>query len=117
MGQSQLPLPLPAAGQGVSYIFAGKDRLDARLLLQKLKADFGVEQLMLAGGGYINGTFLQEGLIDEVSLVLALAAEGNARSVTAFENFWPGSETTDLTLLEVQRLENGGVWLRYALKA
>lgn len=103
--------------QGVSYVFVGKDHLDAPLLLQKLKTDFGVERLMLAGGGYINGTFLREGLIDEISLVLAPAAEGSTRSVTAFEDFWPGPGTTDLTLLEVQRLENGGVWLRYVPKA
>lgn len=53
---------------GVSYLFAGKDRLDCALLLQKLYHLFGIEKLMLAGGGIVNGSFLAEGLVDELSL-------------------------------------------------
>ena len=37
--------------RGVSYIFAGQERLDCALMLEKLYAQFGIERLMAAGGG------------------------------------------------------------------
>lgn len=36
---------------GISYILAGKDRLDYALALEKLKTRFGIQVLMLGGGG------------------------------------------------------------------
>ncbi len=56
---------------GVSYLFAGKEQLDCPLLLEKLAARFGVQRLMVAGGGVVNWSFLQAGCVDEVSLVVA----------------------------------------------
>mgnify|MGYP002234164486 CR=1 FL=1 len=52
----------------VSYVFAGKEALDCGLLLQKLHNRFGIERLMVAGGGVMNWSFLSEGLLDEISL-------------------------------------------------
>lgn len=93
--------------QGVSYIFAGAEQLKTR---------FGIHRLMIAGGGYTNASFLQAGLVDEVSLVLAPAAEGNTRSVSAFENsdFLANQGAVALSLMDVQRIEGDGLWLRYA---
>ena len=57
--------------KGVSYVFAGKEALDCGLLLQKLHNRFGIERLMVAGGGVMNWSFLSAGLLDEISLVVA----------------------------------------------
>lgn len=46
--------------QGVSYVIAGKEHLDCALLLQKLKTLFGIEHIILAGGGCINGIKINE---------------------------------------------------------
>lgn len=56
---------------GVSYIFAGKTELDLPLALQKLKDRFGIEKLLLEGGSILDGVFQREGVIDELSLVVA----------------------------------------------
>ena len=45
---------------GVSYLFAGKAQLDCPLLLEKLAARFGVQRLMVAGGG-VDWSSLQAG--------------------------------------------------------
>ena len=102
--------------RGVSYIVAGKEQLDCALLLHELKARFGIERLMIAGGGYVNGSFLQAGLIDEISIVFAPVADGNTRSVSTFENhnFLANQSAVGLSLLDVQRIEGDGLWLRYA---
>ena len=105
-------------GYGVSYLFAGKEQLDCALLFHKLKTQLGIEKLMLAGGGYMNGSFLTAGLIDEVSIVIAPVADGNTKSVSVFERFeyLPNQKPTPFTLLEAKRMDGDGLWLRYAAK-
>lgn len=39
---------------GISYIIAGEETLDYALALEKLKEKFGIETLMLGGGGILN---------------------------------------------------------------
>ena len=102
----------------ISYIFAGKEQLDAALLLHKLKQKFSIERLMIAGGGMINWTFLQAGLIDEVSVVVAPMADGGRTAVSAFEkaDFLPWHKPVAFTLKEVKQLPEEVLWLRYIPK-
>jgi hypothetical protein len=58
---------------GISYILAGEDKLDYNLAMRKLKELFGIETLMLGGGAALNWSFLQAGMCDEVSAVMAAA--------------------------------------------
>lgn len=98
----------------ISYIFAGIEQLDPRLLLRKLKQKFSIERLMIAGGGTINWTLLQAGAIDELSLVIAPVADGSNTAVSIFEksNFLPGGRPVGFTLKEIKQIEGGGLWLR-----
>lgn len=104
--------------QGASYVTAGKEHLDCPLLLHKLKTRFGIERAMVAGGGFINGSFLQEDLIDEVSIVMAPVADGNTESVSIFERagFLPDRAPAAFSLLTAGRIAGDGLWLRYGLK-
>lgn len=102
--------------QGVSYLFAGKDRLDCRVLLEKLGKEFGITRLMAAGGGVTNWSLLQEHLIDELSLVIAPVADGGTESVSIFEHadFLPHCSPAAFSLKECKVLEGDGLWLRYS---
>ena len=100
---------------GISYIIVGEDKLDYQLLLGKLKNLFGIEMLMLGGGGVLNWSFIQAGCCDELSILIAPAADGSRETQTLFmtkENL-----TTDVPkgfgLIEAKALESGSVWLRY----
>ncbi len=62
---------------GIAYVFAGEKEMELALALQKLKADFGVDNLILCGGATINGAFHEAGLIDEISLIMAPYIEGS----------------------------------------
>ena len=79
--------------QGVSYLFAGEKRLNCTLLLEKLHRLFGINKLMLAGGGIVNGSFLAENLVDELSLVIAPVADGGngVSSFTQVDFLHPGN--------------------------
>ena len=100
---------------GISYLLAGEGRLDCRLLLGKLKGLFGVGQLMVAGGGITNWSFLGEGLIDELSLVIAPVADGSAAAASIFEeaDFLPAYGPEPFRLEEAKPLEGNVLWLRY----
>lgn len=55
----------------VSYIFAGQGKMDVKLALDKLYKLFNIKYIMLEGGSVIDGAFMKEDLIDELSLVVA----------------------------------------------
>lgn len=103
---------------GVSYIIAGKEVLDCRVAAEKLKMLFGINTLMVSGGGFINWTFLQAGLVDELSLVITPVADGENDTVTLFEksDYLPAHAPVEFTLKSADVLDGGGVWLRYDVK-
>jgi len=105
---------------GVSYIFAGKTRLDLRRVLDILNKELGVERLLLEGGGAANGSFLRERLVDELSLILWPAIDGGAVAPSIFEAA-PDSTNADaplraMRLLSAEPLPDSAVWLRYAME-
>jgi len=55
-------------GEGVSYVFAGREAIDLGLTLELLNRELGIKRLLLEGGGVANGAFLRAGLVDEISL-------------------------------------------------
>ena len=100
---------------GVSYVFAGKDSLDLPLAVRKLKEHFGIEKILLSGGGIVDWAFLQAGLIDEISLVIPPVIDGGTGLASAFDDsaFAANHSPKSLSLIDVQRLDEGCIWLRY----
>jgi riboflavin biosynthesis pyrimidine reductase len=103
----------------VSYIFAGKEDLDFKVALEQLYELFGIKTLMLEGGGRINGSLLNAGLIDELGLLVLPLADGTAGTPTAFEvgNYLPKEPARELKLIDVQKLQHDVLWLRYKLNS
>lgn len=105
--------------KNVSYLFAGKNEIDFGIALEQLHVLFGIETLMLEGGGHINGSLLSAGLIDEISLLVLPLADGKSQTPTIFEitDYISNKEATSLHLAEVKKLEHDVVWLRYTIKS
>jgi riboflavin biosynthesis pyrimidine reductase len=101
----------------ISYLFAGKTRIDLKSALVKLRAKFGIHRLLLEGGGKINGSFLEEGLIDELSILIAPLANGSRGTPTLFDIGRRTSDGSKLRLLAVKRLQDDIVWLRYKVRS
>lgn len=107
---------------GVSYLFAGAEHLDLSLALSKLHAQFGIERLLVEGGGGLNGAFLKAGLVDEISLLLAPVIDGGRGVPAVFdypvaEGDAPAGKGMQLTLTACEPMPNGVVKLRYAVAA
>jgi riboflavin biosynthesis pyrimidine reductase len=71
----------------------------------------------LEGGGCLNGSFLNAGLIDEISLLLLPIADGTPNTQTVFEVSHPlrKNPATHLHLAEVHPLEDDVLWLKYKI--
>ena len=74
---------------------------------------------MLGGGGVLNWSFLQAGLCDEVSIVLAPAADGSNDTPALFAvcDGLSADIPVSFQLQQVEVLEDSVVWLRYTVKA
>ena len=103
---------------GVSYIIAGEEALDYGLALEKLKELFGIETLMLGGGAALNWSFIRAGMCDEVSVVIAAAADGSPTTQTLFMAREGLSDISPVrfSLQSAEVKDGGSVWLRYLVK-
>lgn len=104
---------------GISYIFGGKKELDFKLVLEKLAKLFPIKILLLEGGGHLNGSLLNDGLIDELSFLHMPVADGTPATPTLFEISKDSKKApaTHLKLIEVKQLKDDVIWLRYKVKA
>lgn len=93
---------------GVSYIFAGEQEIDLKMALDKLYQKFGIRKLMLEGGSDINGAFAREGVINELSLVMAPVTAG-----ADGKSLFPGSSLQAYELMGTKQLSGGSLWLNY----
>lgn len=100
---------------GVSYVFAGEQELDLPAALDTLNREVGIERLLLEGGGAANGALLREGLVDELSLVVAPSVEGVPGGPAVFDVHGDLGALSQMgmTLDSCQVLDGGFVWLRY----
>ena len=105
--------------RGISYILAGEDGLDCRTASRKLYQLFGIRTMLICGGGTVNWTFVQQGAADELSLVLAPAADGEPESATVFERspLLEKSSPVQFKLMDVVRLKGNGIHLTYAIQS
>lgn len=103
---------------GISYIIAGTDSLDYSLAMEKVKKLFGIEMLMLGGGGVLNWSFIQAGMCDEVSVVIAAAADGSSDTPALFatRGGLAPNKAVGFQLEQAEIKDGGCVWLRYLLK-
>lgn len=101
----------------ISYIIAGKEELDNALVLHKLATLFGMQRVMIGGGGVLNWSFLQSGLVDELSILLAPIADASPDAPRLFSAKEPLSKVQprSFSLIEAKPLKDSSVWLRYTV--
>ncbi len=100
--------------RGVSYVTAGSDAVEVPQALRKLRGLFGIERLMVCGGGVTDAAFLAAGCLDELSLVVAPVASGERDVATVFdESPFAAGGTYAFKLERVKRLDGDGLHLVY----
>jgi hypothetical protein len=99
----------------ISYIVAGRDAVDLARAVEQLGELFGIRTLLLEGGGHINGAFLDAGLVDELSLLIAPGVDGRPEIAAGFDGMkrTPGGKAVPMKLKSFERREGDVLWLRY----
>ena len=96
----------------ISYITTGHDGIDLASALEILRTVFGVERLAVVGGGHINGSLLDQGLIDEVSMMYGYGIDGREGMAAAFDGRAKERKPVRLAFKSVEE-QDGIVWMRY----
>lgn len=103
---------------GVSYIIAGEKRLDCETAMKKLYELFHIEKVLICGGGVVNWSFLQAGMVDELSLFLAPVTDGGSGTASLFTQIPSLTEgkLVEFLLKETEKIGDGGLRLNYQVK-
>jgi riboflavin biosynthesis pyrimidine reductase len=104
------------ASDGISYVVAEEPKPAIGPLLEVLRRELGIERLLLEGGGATNGAFLAEGLVDELSVLIAPALDARIRGDGTFTHGLEGLQgKVTLSLLGSELAGFGVVHLRYVV--
>lgn len=78
--------------RGARVVVSGRGRyVDLPPLMEQLRADHGIERLMVEGGGTVHRSMIARRLYDELRLIICPFVIGGSGSVTPAgrESFWP----------------------------
>lgn len=106
----------------VSYIFGGKESIDLELVVEKLHRLLGINHLLVEGGGYLNGSFIRAGLVDEYKVLLMATIDGGVSgdpTKTSFDVPFGQSNTlpVDFFVENVEQIGNEGLLLAFVKEA
>lgn len=102
----------------IDYLIVGEDRVALPAALELLNAAYGVTSIRTDSGGALNGALLAAGLVDEFALILNATVSGKPGSPSLIK--LPNALSPDgvaLTLVDIERLDDGAVWLLYETRA
>ena len=89
-----------------------KPAIDLQSAMEILRKEFGVERLAVVGGGHINGSMLDIGLVDEVSMMYGYGIDGREGMAAAFDGRPKNRNPVRLKFKSVEE-QDGIVWMRY----
>lgn len=103
-------------GKNISWIACGSERVNLAHAAEILFENFGVKRMGIVGGAAINTSFLNDGLLDEISILIGAGIDGRAVMPSVFDGREMSFPLTHLKLSDVKKFDSGAVWLRYNVK-
>ncbi len=100
--------------KNISYLICGEKEADLVNAAEKLKQLFGIDQIILEGGGSFNGSMMAAGLVDEISLLLLPRVLNRKAAPALFDQENSELHPTDYNLDSSTPLAKGVLWLRYS---
>lgn len=102
--------------RGVEVVAAGRRRVDLPAALEQLRRRHGITSIRTDTGGHLTGALLAADLVDELVLLVAprLSGRHHARSLIELPHGLSGA--VDLDLSDLERLDDGTLWLRYEVR-
>ena len=93
-----------------NYIMAGKNEMNVKLSLEKIKKYFPkINKLLLEGGSFINGSFLNHDCIDEIA-VIQIPVTGETNGMPLFND---ANKAHNYVIKKIEKIEPNGLFIRY----
>lgn len=100
----------------IPYLLCGESDIDIGVALTKLRLLFGLKHLMLGGGGILNWSFLEQGYLDDISLIVAPAVDGRLDTARLFNaQFDRHTRPIGFKLKSATVIDENTLWLRYQI--
>jgi 2,5-diamino-6-(ribosylamino)-4(3H)-pyrimidinone 5'-phosphate reductase len=101
----------------IDYIVAGDDKADLRAALEKLNEKYGIETVRVDSGGTLNGVLLRDGLVTDLSVLIAPTAIGGTspQSIYRADDLSSSKCAIKLKLEHMEKMKDGYVWLKYTV--
>lgn len=100
----------------ISWISCGKNQVNLKRVCEILYKDFNIRRMVVVGGGHINASFLEQGLLDEISILIGAGIDGRNNMCSVFDGLKSNQPVTKLKLKSVKQFDSGAVWITYTLK-
>ncbi len=94
------------------YYTTGKDRVDYKQALRLLAKQYNAKTILTDTGKILNCILINEGLVDEISLLMHPVIVGKKQYTLLSEV----TGNTELELVNTKRLSGGKIWLTYKIK-
>ena len=95
------------------YLVCGEEKADLVKAFDWLVEKYGVETMMVDAGPTLNGVLIEQGLLDEIILLVHPVVVGGATPEKLLNHLTEAVEGIKLELLESTEVENGLVLLHY----
>ena len=99
----------------ISYITIGEEEINLTAAMDILAGKFNVRRLAVTGGGHLNGSFLDAGLLDEISMMYASGVDAREGFAASFDGRKKDREPIRLNLESVEKLDDI-IWARYTVR-
>ncbi len=99
---------LAKLAQRCEVVQCGDEKVDLRELLSILY-EKGVERLMVEGGGTLNWSMVQEGLVDEICVYIGALIIGGKDAPTLMDGIGYASDFPRLKLISLEKLDDGAL--------
>jgi 2,5-diamino-6-(ribosylamino)-4(3H)-pyrimidinone 5'-phosphate reductase len=101
--------------RNIDYLIAGEKQVDLKDALKRLNSEYGINSIRVDSGGILNGVLLNEGLVDEIHVLIhpELVGSVNKSSIFISKDLNPLNDTIKLKLAHINKLKDDIIWIKY----
>lgn len=101
----------------INHMIIGYDDVNMATALEELNTQFGVKTILVQADGSLNGKLLRDDLVEEIYVLLhpTLVGGNSHDSIYLASDMNPDEGILDLRLLEMRRLDNELILLKYRI--
>ena len=101
--------------RNIDYLIAGDKQVDLKDAMKRLNSEYGINSIRVDSGGILNGVLLNDGLADEIHVLIhpELVGSINKGSIFISKDLNPLNDTIKLKLAHIDKLKDDIIWIKY----